>query len=282
MYRMSDFGGIALPSLNPKEFHDAPPSGPGLTRSIGGSFDYYGTAQSTAIGQTLTHVATYVGEDANLIDEDGNFLVDELGNNILGGYACDDLQTQVSALRALIRTSNRLVRRRLSDGWREWKQARLLSLRHPANFSEGVRAEITSAFELVDDGWHSELLSVYTRAVPSDTTTNLFVQNGSNITVNDAVLTITRQSGTITSVVIATNTGISINWLGSMATGALVIDAGQSTVRLNGVSAYNANFLGIGHTARGWLPLLPGPTTLAITLTGGSATARIEFYEQTA
>jgi len=110
----------------------------------------------------------------------------------------------------------------------------------------------------------------------------LNVESLGEIQTDDAVMTITRTSGTITSVaVVCIANGINWTWAGSLgASEVLTIDCGNQTMRKNGVNAYSGYAKSGSHTANGWLPLREGINSLLITILGGNATIAVSHYAQ--
>jgi len=281
-YQLIEFDGVDLPLYNPRQDHSPAPMGSALLAAIGGYVDYYGTRRGTAQSQALSITGVVWGETEYLVDEDCNFIVDENGDYIIGGNAAVSLTSQLAALRDKARRRGSLTRQRLSDSYREWKTAHFLEMRQPQEVRDrDFMATVTCTFEMIDPGWHSETATTAGRTLPAGMQKPLYVQNGGGMTVEDAVVTVTRISGTVTQVDIdCTAQGIDLRWTGSMATGSLVIDCGAATVRKAGADAYVTGFVQSGHTARTWLPLAQGTNELLVTVTGGDATVSVVFYAQ--
>lgn len=279
-YQYVEFDGVSLPLLDHNQDHDFMGMSSAALRSIGGAVDYFGANVGTHQPRTLDLRGLYIGERAYIVDEDCDRLVDENGDAIIGGTAEDMLLADIQTLAAKIRSRGRLTRERLSDGYREWKNARFLAMQWPRKWQDhAIIAELRCVFEVLDAGWHSELATVASRTLPSGEAKPLTVQNGGNMTVTDAIITIYITSGTITQVDID-GTGIDLRWTGSITTGPLIINCGASTITNAGSNAYVTTFRQSGHTAKTWLPLAVGSTDLTVTVTGGNGYITIEHYAQ--
>lgn len=282
-YQLIEFDSVPLPVYNPRQMHDPMASESGVLRSIGGHVDYFGTRAAPFTSQILSITGVYLhNAPGYIVDEECNRLVDENGDYIVYGDAPTMLLEDLAALRSKVRRSGRLVRRRLNDGYREWKTARMQAMQQPQEVRDrDFMATVTCAFEILDEGWHAETPTVAGRELSDGTTKTLYVQNGGALPILDAVLTVTRMSGTITQIDIeSADAGIDLRWTGTLSSGALEIDCAHSTVRANGVDAYVSTLLQAGHTARSWLPLAPGITPLTLTVTGGDARVSVEYYLQ--
>lgn len=107
----------------------------------------------------------------------------------------------------------------------------------------------------------------------------LVVTNAGNLPIQDAILTITAGSGTITSVAVAA-VGASIDWRVNATltpSATLVVDCATRSVTVNGDDAYRDFALGSGHRLRNWLYLEPGNTTIVATLTGTFTGAKVSI-----
>lgn len=277
-----EFDDVSLPIGNPSQDHSPAASASGRASAVGGNYDLYGNANGNAQPQTLSMTGTYWGEIEYLVDETGDYLVDETGDYLIEGSVAADLRSQVAALRAKVRTRAPLWRRRLDDDVRDWKEARFVRMSQPQiKEDRDFKAEITCEFETLMTNWHAADASVASASVAASSPTAVIVEN-SGATIEDAVITITRTSGTITALLVAAaELGVSLHWTGSLGSGdVLVIDSGAKTVRKNGADAYGDFELYTGHTARGWMPITPGNQAIVFTLTGGAATCAISYYYQ--
>ena len=279
------FDSVPLPENNPTQTHDANGMRSSLALSVGGLYDTLGSTTGRPDAKTLPVNGTYVGAVEYLVDETGDYLVDESGDYLIAGDAQTDVRSQVAAIRAKVRQRGSLWRVRLDDeSVAEWKTARLLGVRQIITRDAPISAaEITLDFETMMTNWHAADASSASASVTASTPTALTVENAGD-TIEDAVITVTRTSGTITGVLIqSTALGVSLYWTGSLGSGdVLTIDSGLKTVRKNSSDSYADFELYTGHTARGWLPITPGNQSLVFTLTGGAATCAIAYYNQVA
>lgn len=279
-YLIDEFDGINLPLYNPQQQDDTAPVDSALLDSVGGVFDYYGTAPRLARRQQIEITGIYLGRTAYLTDEAGNRLVDEAGNYLIAGDAENRLRAQLQALRAKTGVRGPLWRTRQDDGAREWITARLLRVTHGKRQEEmAVMATVTCLWESMHTAWRAEMATTTAGSAVDGIALGINVSNGGDVTVYDATLTITRTSGTITTMVVI-GPNIALSWTGSLASGSLVIDCGAQTVEAAGADSYSGFELDTGHSARGWLPLETGITPLVITVTGGNATVTVTHYNQ--
>jgi len=121
---------------------------------------------------------------------------------------------------------------------------------------------------------------VWTPSADGDTEV---VVNAGNITVTNAVLTITA-SGTATISNVRIRCGdCDWQWTGTVALStSLVIDCGTRSVKNNTVDAYSGFALHANHKTADWLQLAPGNNTVTINYTGNanaSATVTFDFYD---
>ena len=73
--------------------------------------------------------------------------------------------------------------------------------------------------------------------------------------------------------------GIDLSYTAVGAGSTLEIDCGAQTIRIDGFSAYPGLVLNGGHSARGWLPLIPGEQIWTIT-SGAGASFQLRHYDQ--
>lgn len=279
-YQIVEFCGVTLPYYNPEQQDSAAVVESALMDSVGGVTDYYGTLTRRARRYGIELTGIYLGETSYVVDEAGNQIVDESGNIIIAGDGVSMLRAQVQALRAKTGVRGSLWRIRQDDDAREWITARLLSVTHDKRREEmGRLAKLSCSFESTHTAWRAETATTTSVSTTAGVGVGLVVPVGGDTGVQDAVLTVTRTSGTITAVTV-TGAGIAWMWTGSLASGAVVVDCGAQTVRKAGVDAYSGFALGSGHTVAGWLPLEPGLTPLTVTTTGGAATVAVQHYNQ--
>jgi hypothetical protein len=275
-YQIYQFNDVALPIYNPAQEHNVS-VGSTQVLAIGGVADYYGSRRRVAQITQFGIKGLYAGELYYLVTEGGAHLVDEAGNRLIAHSVDADLRLQLDQLRAVIGTRGTLYRKRWDDNAMQWKAARLLQVRHGKQADDRtVKAELECVFDAPDAKWRG-----ITQASATASGGQIIADNAGSETVDDAILTVTAASGSITGVVVScAATGASWAWTGTIADGtALVVDCGAATVRKAGVDAYSGFALASGHAARSWLPLEPGLNQLACVITG-SGGAALTYYSQ--
>jgi len=112
----------------------------------------------------------------------------------------------------------------------------------------------------------------------SGTLNNRNLPNDGNVTVENAVITVTAGTNNLVFFQI-TGDGIDIQYDGTVSAGNdLVIDCGAWSVTNDGVNDYKNFSLGSGHTHDQWLPILPdGGITVNFTRNGGGSTTELEI-----
>lgn len=280
-YRNLRFGSAYLPDRMPEDDLDTGDAEGTLVDSVGGAFDHWGDRRRLPRKDVIQHRGKYVGEKTYWVDHLGNYIVDHLGNRIIIGTAEQMLRSQVDAIKAKEGQRDSLWRQREDDGALQWKTARLLRVNHTQTVNEAkIIAECFLAFETLMAGWRDEAAAITSRSVSDGVLDFLNVHNDGVYTVEDAVLTVARTSGTITAVRV-TGSGIDLSWSGSIEAGeTLTIDAGQQTVQIGDGDEYSGFALNAGHTADTWLPLSAGQNILHVTVTGGNADVSVEHYAQ--
>lgn len=280
-YRYIEFDGVPLPAANFEQQHDTAPIESDLLDSVGGVFAYHGNAQKRARRQTISLRGIYWGETSYLVDEAGNPIVDEAGNRLIAGDATAMLRSQVDALRAKRGVRGPLTRVRIDDGAEQWLTARLLQIAWQRTRPDmAVRAELSCQFESAMTAWRAETATSVTVSAAADVPTGLLAQNGGDIPVMDAVLTVAHTSGAITAVRVQ-GPGIDWTWTGAIEAGqTLTVDDGAQTMRVGSADAYSGWSRQTGHTAPGRLPLAVGDTALTVTLTGGAGDVTLLHYNR--
>lgn len=280
-WQMISFGDIDLPLYNPTQDHTNGEVESTLVDSVGGSFDYYDTRQH--LPRTTRHQldGIYMGELYYIVDDVGDFWVDELGFLIIANEAEADLRDQVMQLRAMRGKVDTLMRMWLDDhDKRQIKTARLLSVpQQQVMLQRDIYAELGCLFETRDALWLDEVAIDHTTNVAS-TTKTLIVEVSGDAAIEEAVLTVSWVSGSIASVrVYDLDAGIDITITGALvATGdSIVVDDGAQTVTVNGADAYRSLTRGSGHTAVGWLTLAVGVHIVQITVSGGTGAVSFAF-----
>lgn len=275
-----EFDGVSLPLFDHSQDHGPMVAESTLIDSVGSAYDWRGSKRRAGRRQIISLTGLYVGETEYLVDESGERLVDEGSDPLIAGDAAQMTQAYVTALLEKTGVRGKLWRERLGDSVKEWKTARLLQIGWPRGWEDhAIRAELTCQFETLMEFWHAET-AISTSASASDgVPLGLTVNNAGQI-VNDAVITVTRTSGTITAFTL-TGDGVSLSWSGSLGSGdVLTIDCGAQTVRKGTADAYSGFSLGGSHTAAGWIPISAGIHSFVVTVTGGNATAKLEYYNQ--
>lgn len=280
-YQYTAFDEVALPLYNHEQSHDLMASEPTIIDAIGGAYDWVGTGRRKGRKQIINLKGVYFGGIEYLVDETGDKLVDELDDYLIAGDGVEMLQAQVTALREKKGARGTLWRNRLDDSTLEWKTARLLQVSWPRKWEDhGLLAEISCQFETLMEFWHAATATTSSGSASSGVALPLLIENTGE-QVDDATITITRTSGTITAVSLTcAELGIALSWSGSMGSGdVLTIDCGAQTVKENSTDAYSGFSLS-GHTAAGWLPIPQGSYSFVATVTGGGATVAIQHYNQ--
>lgn len=282
-YQYTEFDGVALPLYNHEQSHDTTPSEPTLLDSVGGAYDWYGTGRRKGRKQLINLKGIYFGATEYLVDHTGDVLTDETGDYLIVGNGPQMLQAQVNELREKSGVRGALWRTRLDDNALEWKTARLLSVAWPRKWEDhAVIGEISCQFETRMEYWHAASATTTSVSATSGVTLPMVVENAGE-QVDDAVITVTRTSGTITAVsLVCSALGIALQWTGSLgASEVLTIDCGAQTVKENTTDGYSGFALTpVYHTAAGWLPLSHGNHTFLVTVAGGNATVAIQHYNQ--
>lgn len=281
-YQYVEFDGVDLPLFNHSQNHSPMSSDATLRDSIGGSYDWRGATRKKGRKQTISLSGVYLGEVTYLTDGLGNYLVDESGNFIVAGHAKEMLRSQVADLMAKKGVRGQLWREDLSTDDRQWKTARLLQVNWQRKYDDhAVIANMSCAFETSMEFWHAEeATETSVNAVAATPKALNITNNGQQ--VDDAVITITHTSGTITAIAFLDHaTGVDWTWTGSLSGGTiLTIDCGAQTIRKGSTDSYSGFALGGSHTAAGWLPLSSGENAFGVTLTGGNATVTVSHYDQ--
>lgn len=271
---------VTLPFYNPSQEHSPSPGRPSLVASIGGYFDQYGTSDTETEAQNIPVAGVVWGETEYLEDEAGNIVVDEAGVAVTSGDAATVLHSKLSALSQSVKKRGKLWRIRMSDDVRQWKRARFQSMSQPqAVRDRDFMATVTCHFETAMTNWHAAAATTVSGNATDGTPLYLVVSNA-GVTVDDAVLTVTCSSGTITSVALTCAAlDVAWTWTGSLTTGqALVVDAGNQEVSENAVNAYSG--FSLTGVASGVMPIETGTWVFVVTLTGGTGVVSLSFFVQ--
>lgn len=281
-HQYTKFKEVPIALYDHSQSHDPMPIESTLLDSIGGAYDWKGTGRRKGRKQAIPLTGKYFGETERLVDETGDFLVDENGDGLIAGNGPQMLQAQVTALKEEIGNTGRLWRKRLADDVLEWKTARFTAMQWPRKWSDhAIIAEISCQFETAMEFWHANTATTTSGSASNGISLPLLVNNAGQ-TVDDAVITITRSSGTITAMSLTcSELGIDLVWTGSLGSGdVLRIDCGAQTIRKGTANAYSGFSLGGSHTAAGWLPIASGTYSFIAVVTGGNATVAIQHYNQ--
>jgi hypothetical protein len=281
-YIYTEFDGVSVPLFNHSQNHAPMAAESSFMDSVGGTFDWIGTARRKGRKQNISFTGVYLGQTEYLVDETGDPLIDDLSDYLIAGDSEDMLGNQVAALLEKKGVRASLWRKRLADDVLHWKTARLLQVNWPRKWDDhAIKADITCTFETSMEFWHAATATTTSGSATAGAPLGLTVDNAGQV-VDDAIITITRTSGTITAVsLIGAELGINLAWAGSLGSGdVLTIDCGVQTVRKGSADAYSGLTLGGSHTARGWLPIASGPQSFVALVTGGNATVAITHYNQ--
>lgn len=282
-YQYVTFDGVALPLYDHRQPHDPMPAESAILDSVGSAFDWIGSARRRGRKQTISIPGKYFADGFFLVDDVGDFLVDDAGDFLTTNFGTEALREQVNDLMEKRGVRGQLFRQRLDDQVLEWKTARLLTIQWPRKWEDhALIAEVTPVFETIMENWHAASATTSSGNASDGVPLGLNVESSGQMQVDDAVLTVTRTSGTITAVTVSqAGNGIDIAWAGSLgADDILTIDCGNQTVRKNSADAYSGFSLEGSHTAAGWLPLVEGVNALTVEVTGGNATVAVSHYNQ--
>ena len=283
-HRIYQFGSTQLPPAMTEDDLSTGETESTLVPSVGPFFDAWGTAVRLPRRQVLNLRGMFELSDNGrfdsgpllLVDHLGRYIVDHAGRNILVDSGQLAMRRNLANLKAQEGTRQRLYRRREDDSVITWKLARLLKVGYVREVEDaGVVARVETVFETAMAAWRANTAITFSAVTPA----GLAISNNSQVTVNDAILTVTAAGGATSNVAIS-GPGIDLNWAGSLPIGqTLTIDAGLQTVRIGGADRYSGLTRGAGHTQAGWLPIAPGPSTITVISQGGD-TISISFYEQ--
>jgi hypothetical protein len=291
MYAIVRFGTVQLPERMPTDDLSTGHVESTLRASIGATYDLYGALPTQPRRQEIVAKGIYLGETGYWVDaadqpEDAGSA--GAGDYLIFGNKAQMIQAQLDAIKGKVGQRDQLWRERSNDRALHWKQARLLQVRHlQGQERAGYISEIECTFESAQGGaWRAETAVKHSYALAATGYEYaLVVPVDSEYTIDDAVITITRGSGSLVSVVIRCfELGIDLTWVGlATSSGALIIDCGAQTMRhSNGSDIYQYFAFGNTHTARGWCPLPPGDHLFYMTVAGGTATVDISYYPQSA
>jgi hypothetical protein len=281
-YLLTAFDAVPLPRAMPVDDLSTGPVESTLQNSIGGVYDYAGSARRLPKRHEFTHKGIYEGQEGALrvrrVTPQGDVRVTPQGDTrIIESTTFANLQAQTDDLKAKIGVRGQLWRQRINDNVLQWKRCRLLQVQHVEEVEQaGVVSEVESRFETLQVGWKAVNATLTNDVTPA----SLNVFNSGLLPVFDGILRVTHTSGTITQVRI-TGSGVDITWNGSLGAGQiLTIDSGAQTVTVGAADAYSGFVLGAPHSSPYWLPLNPGLNGFTVTVTGGVANLQFEHYDQ--
>lgn len=281
-YRYTTFDGVGLPEYLPEDDLGVGSIPSTLLDSLGGVFDYLGTTRRLPKRHPIHYRGKFVGRgNTRWIDEDGNFVVDELGNYIiLGADYAADLRDQVDSLKAKIGVYAQLIREREEDGMQQFKLTRLLGVSHVRRVEDVDRVAVLDLdFEAAGFPWKKSTATTTTDSLASGANVVAVTVAGVE-QVRDAVITVTATSN-ITNLLFELGSNTKFTFAGTVLAGNdLVIDMGKLTVKNDGVDAYTNFVLDAIHTVDGWLVLPNGTNNMTVTVTGGPGSISIEHYDQ--
>lgn len=276
------FGTTALPSFNSSQDVGTGPAQTAYSPlSSGGAFDLLGSEQAQRADVPLN----YAGQ--------------------VWASTRDLLASQVRSLRALFGKRDKLYRREDASlpytgdvSWM-WARATEIPIARAAN-TPGKLLDLAIAFITNSRVWngthHGAGWNWNTSGVAWDTgyawnetgkytlttsPTTLTVPNAGNVSVTDAVITITSASGNITNPKV-TVTGVSeFQWTGTIAAGkSLVISLAAGSVKYDGADSYVNFSLTANHFIDAWLRLDTPSTSVIVTWSGGgNGSATFDFWE---
>jgi len=281
-YTLTKFGNTPLPDTMQEEDFSTGAVSTGLVGSIGASFNYFGSNTRYPRAQQFRHRGKYVGRVLYRITDDGAYrTMDSGGYRTTAPSAVADLAGKVDDLKGKLGQWDVLWRKRIADGVLTWKECRLLRVDHVEKLENAnVVSDISSIFETLDVGWKAATATSRSKTTVDGVTNSLSIPNAGTVPIRDAVFTVTRLTGTITSVTL-TGPSMDFTWTGSLGSGAaLVVDGGDHTILAGGVDAYDDLVFNAGHTIDDWLLLPRGQSTIYVTVTGGTSTINMTTYDQ--
>lgn len=275
-YRIYEFDGVALPDVLPEDDLSSGAVASSIVESVGGSFDWAGSARRLPRRIVVPFAGAYGGGSGNvyLVAENGDRIIEVAGNPIIAGAEALLMRDAVDLLKAKIGVRGALHRQRESDGAVQWRLARLLSIGGTRTVEDvATIVKLTASFETLQAGWRSLAQSSVSLLG------NALVEVAGNLPVRHAVLTITA-AGTISAMrVVCAERGIDWTWTGTLATGAsLVVDDEVQSIQNAGANAYSGFVLGAGHTAAGWLDLEPGSQSVSVSMAGPASAVGLAWW----
>jgi hypothetical protein len=201
-----------------------------------------------------------------------------------------DMLTNMRLLREYAGVQQTLYRTALATGDIEWCKARCKKIDMVRKSGNKFTLDMTFHFLRLSPVWYGDAHAEQRDLTGGGVTNDLIFANNGNAYIDNAIITITAGTGTITQVIARHTTvgGTIYNdlvWNGSLSTAqVLEIDCGAFTVKKNGVDDY-ANFsLGAGHREVPWFRLWAEANNyVKVILTGGTgtepATIDLDYYD---
>lgn len=282
-FRISHLDDVPLMYLEPSQDHTPSRVRSGLQESLDGYYDRYGSNRAKPQSQIIPLTGEYWGDVTYVGDENGDYLVDEDGNYVIAGDEAQMLRAQIHALAAKLGQVCTLWRVNLDDdAIRWWKRVRFMHMPEPQEQSDlTFKATVSCEFESFMAYWHAENATVASGTAASGIPYPLLVTN-SNAPIEDAKLTVECASGTITAVtVVCAALNIDFSWAGTLASGeTLVFDDSQDAPPTARLDAFDGFTRGSNHRTSKLLPIQQGTYTISVTVTGGTGTLSLVYYEQ--
>lgn len=207
-------------------------------------------------------------------------------------YSTGALRVDYHALKALVGTRAQLWRRH-NDATMEWCWARFQSIRSTRKAKNRDNLDLDLTFLKLSPLWYSQTeqdITHYdvgsddddltTTGAEGDTAATLAaIVNNGNAKQRAVTFTITANGADITALTVANATsGHTWSYAGTIAdTKSLVVDCGALSVENDGTDDY-AHFTP-PTTKSEWMIFVPGNNILTVTVTGGPAIVKIEFYD---
>lgn len=222
---------------------------------------------------------------------------------VVAGSSTTTAAATIAGLKGQIGQRNKLVRQMLSDSSYQWCWARLVDVddamsarmtrwRVPVTLTfallgkwNGVQHWGTQLFDqgelYWDDGLYFDGEDVYTMDQADEADQTIVVNNGGNIPVANAVITVTAVGTPITLLKIMIAGASEIQFSGSLAVGKqLIIDCKKKQITNDGANAYSSFSLTANHVIAEWLVLEPGDNSVVVNRTGGAnSTIEFAFYD---
>lgn len=243
------------------------------------AFNFIGTDRKLPTKQLISCRGIYHHITENIIDESSNNIVDESSNNLITGTPINLLLNDVYKIRAAVGTYKKLWIEELNSATLSWKNSRLLEVNQQETTSfNNIWVPLNLIFETAQEKWKAEDLTTSSTSLSSGSTV-VQLSNSGRDSVNDAVITVTSTTGTVSSTRIRTST-TDLTWTSNIALNkSLVIDCGKLTVEYDGQDAWNELLIDNSHVHNGFLTLNTGITPITVTV-DNDCTFKIEYYEQ--